>query len=66
MPSPAPPGSWSGAPCPKDMKGPAGAIALQSQNRRPLMEIGIVLDGFGVADARNGIFKENTIRCQFL
>lgn len=29
------------------------------------MEIGIVLNGFGVCDACDGIFRNNTIRSQF-
>ena len=30
------------------------------------MEIGIVVNSFGLADARDDVFKQNTIRCQLL
>jgi len=48
------------------MKRPAGAVALQSEDGWPFMELGIVLDDLGVSNASNGIFKQNTIGCQFL
>jgi hypothetical protein len=44
------------------MDGAVCAVVLQSQNGRSLMEIGIVLDNFGVRNIGDDIFEQNSIR----
>jgi hypothetical protein len=48
------------------MNGPTGTIALQSQNGRSLMEIGIVLNNHGACDACDDVGKQDIIRSQLL
>jgi hypothetical protein len=48
------------------MNGPVGAVALQNQDGRSLMEIGIVLNDHGTRGARNNVGKQYIIRSKFL